>query len=265
MGRHDYDSYLARFSRARKRDVDKAYKMLVECLEWRKEAKVDTMYEWWEKDPEFSKMATYYPYDNSNGLEGRSPGYGFGKGGRPVHLDHYPLIEPSTVLHSFSHETMVRNHIWVMEKSLDMAVAQSEKEGKPITDQVFIFNMTGLGLRHLHGDVMDSVKECFTIDEKYYPEIVHVALVINAPRIFTLLFKARSSWVCFSGCNCFSKKLVSPFVDPDTLAVSASCCLGVRCRTPLLLTRVVPRRRPRFSAPSGWRRRSSTWSRRICR
>jgi hypothetical protein len=96
---------------------------------------------------------------------------------------------------------MVQNHIWVMEKSLDLAVTQSEKEGKPITDQIFFFNMAGLGLRHLHGDVMDSVKECFTIDEKYYPELVQVALVINAPRIFTLLFK-----------------LVSPFVDPDTLA-----------------------------------------------
>src|SRR4051794_21802196 len=64
VGRHDYDSYLARFSRARKRDVDKAYKMLVECLDWRAENKVDTIYEWWEKDPEFSKMLTYYPYHN---------------------------------------------------------------------------------------------------------------------------------------------------------------------------------------------------------
>jgi hypothetical protein len=70
--------------------------MLVECLDWRAEAKVDTIYDWWEKDPEFGKMLGYYPYDGSV-----LNNYGVGKGGRPVHLDHYPLIEPTTVLHSF--------------------------------------------------------------------------------------------------------------------------------------------------------------------
>ncbi len=104
-------------------------------------------------------------------------------------------------------------------KALDDLEVASVKQGKPVTDCVFVFNMTGLGLRHLRGDIMASVTECFTIDEKYYPgtyffsfktcddssflvkELVACAMVINAPKIFTILYK-----------------LVTPFVDPDTLA-----------------------------------------------
>jgi predicted transcriptional regulator with HTH domain len=37
--KRDYDSWIARFVRAKKRNVDAAYKMLVETLEWRAERK----------------------------------------------------------------------------------------------------------------------------------------------------------------------------------------------------------------------------------
>lgn len=62
---------------------------------------------------------------------------------------------------------MVKDHMWVMEKALDAALEQTQKEGRVISDQVFVFNTAGLGMRHLRGDVMEAVKECFQIDERF--------------------------------------------------------------------------------------------------
>ena len=48
--------------------------------------------------------------------------------------------------------------------------------------------------------VMEEIKEVFRIDENYYPEIVAVALVVNAPKVFQILLS-----------------LLRPFIDEDTL------------------------------------------------
>lgn len=193
LGKHDHDVFLARFSRARKRNAKDAYEMLKKCLAWRQEKKVDTINDWFEPSEEHKRFHAYYPFAGSDE-------YGFGKMGRPVNFDHYPLIDPDTVLQSFERDTLVVSHIWQMERCLDWAAQSSDKEGRPITDQVFVFNMQGMALRHLRGDVVDMIKQCFAIDENYYPEVVACAVVINAPRVFTLLFK-----------------VLSPFVDPKTL------------------------------------------------
>jgi hypothetical protein len=122
-------------------------------------------------------MRSYYPYDHSDT-------YGYGKEGRPINFDHYPLIDPVTILDSFEPDTLVTEHIWSMEQALKRAENQSEKLGRAVYDQVFLFNMHNLAFKHLHGPVMEEIKEVFQIDEKYYPELVACAIVINAPKIF---------------------------------------------------------------------------------
>ncbi len=71
---------------------------------------VDTIAEWWGSTEEHKRFEAYYPYHNSNE-------YGYGKDGRPLHFDSYPLIEPSAITASFSPDAMVNYHLLVMEQA----------------------------------------------------------------------------------------------------------------------------------------------------
>ena len=50
------------------------------------------------------------------------------------------------------------------------------------------------------GSALSLIKPTFQIDADYYPETVAAIYVINAPRLFSILYR-----------------LASPFVDPKTL------------------------------------------------
>lgn len=187
-----HDVHLARFARARKHDVEAAWDMLKNNLEWRRTSRVDTILQWFPETPEGKDIISYWPnaeYGN-NALCGR-----------PVICEHMVLLDAVDVMERFTPETLINFHLWVMERDLQRCYDASCALGKPITQTIVVQNLSGLGWRHVHPPAVEVVKKMLQLDQLNYPEMMGGLVAFNAPAIFPLAFR-----------------LVRPFIDPVTLA-----------------------------------------------
>ena len=64
----------------------------------------------------------------------------------------------------------------------------------------FLENLQGLGFRHISSAAFDVLKKIFAMDEANYPEILGSYNVVNAPGLFSVVYK-----------------MLRPFIDKNTL------------------------------------------------
>jgi len=97
-------------------------------------------------------------------------------------------------LHDASSRNLEEAHkflIYAMEYGKKLLVPPQEKV-------TLIFDMTDFGLRNMDYAITKLLLECF---QKYYPESLAHALILNSPWIF---------WGCW--------KMIKPWIDPVTAA-----------------------------------------------
>ncbi|XP_074303403.1 SEC14 cytosolic factor-like [Silene latifolia] len=164
-----------RFLKARDWNVDKAYKMLVDCLNWRVQNEIDNIL---AKPILPSEL---YRKVRDSQLVGLS---GYSNEGLPVvavGVGHSTFDKAS--VHYY-----VQSHIQMNEyRDRVVLPLASQKYGRPITTCLKVLDMTGLKLSALNQVKLLTVIS--TIDDLNYPEKTDTYYIVNAPYIFSACWK----------------------------------------------------------------------------
>jgi len=122
---------------------------------------------------------------------------GFSKGGFPLAQRRLGEVNAQAALALINSADMEQFHAVLRARAQEKMREQSEKTGKHIDRIVAIIDLKGLSLQVLRA--LPLFKIGSQLDERFYPETVEMAFVVNAPGVFPTCWKA-----------------VSPFIDPKT-------------------------------------------------
>ncbi|KAK9766069.1 cytosolic factor, phosphatidylinositol/phosphatidylcholine transfer protein [Basidiobolus ranarum] len=201
--RHD-DYCLLRFLRARKFDIAASKKMFIDCENWRVEFQVDDLV----KNFEFTEgpeVQAVYPrfYHKTD------------KDGRPVYIEKVGQLDLKKLFAITDEERLTKNHVVSYEILLNQRFpACSAQAGHHIETSCTIIDLKGVSLLSFP-QVAGMIKRTSTIAQNYYPEILGRMFIINAPMLFS------SVW-----------RLITPFLDEVT--VSKIFILGSGYKSKLL-------------------------------
>ncbi|KAL9259076.1 SEC14 cytosolic factor-like protein [Drosera capensis] len=166
---------LVRFLKARDGNVDKAHKMLVDCLNWRVQNEIDNIL-----------AKPIVPTDLYRGIrDSQLVGLsGFSKEGLPV-------IAVGVGLSTYDKASVhyyVQSHIQMNEyRDRVILPRASKKHGRSIVTCLKILDMTGLKISALNQ--IKLLTAISTIDDLNYPEKTETYYIVNAPYIFSTCWK----------------------------------------------------------------------------
>jgi transcriptional regulator of met regulon len=167
---------LLRFLKAREEDVTKAGKMLVDCLHWRVNNKIDNIL----AKPILPKEK--FDLIRQSQLIGFC---GFCKEGRPV----FAIGVGNSTFDQASVDKYVQSHIQINEYRDRVILPQSsKKKGSYVGTCVKILDMTGLRLSAFSRLKISTA--IATVDDLNYPEKTDTYYIVNAPYVFSACWKA---------------------------------------------------------------------------
>ncbi|XP_007952110.1 SEC14-like protein 4 [Orycteropus afer afer] len=204
--------------------------MLRQHMEFRQEQDLDNILTW--QPPEVIQL-----YD-SGGL------CGYDYEGCPVWFDIIGTLDPKGLLLSASKQAMIRKRIKVCEMLLQECELQSEKLGRKIETVVMVFDMEGLGLKHLWKPAVEVYEQFFAILEANYPETLKSLIVVRAPTLFPVAFNMIKSFmsedtskkIVILGANW--KQELLKFISPDQLPVEFGGTMTDPDGNPKCLTKI---------------------------
>ncbi|WIA29355.1 hypothetical protein OEZ86_011860 [Tetradesmus obliquus] len=195
--REDHDYYtLLRFLRARNYIYDKAVKMWLDTIEWRKEYDVDNILENFVfHEREQFLMAYPQGYHKTDKL------------GRPIYIQLLGKIDIGTLKQITTEERMIKFHIQEYERCGKVIMPICSKlQGRQIDQTFGIMDVKGVGMSHLSGEVKRLMSTLTKYDQDNYPEMLGRICIINAPFVF------KAIW-----------GLVKPLLNPRTLSKIQIC------------------------------------------
>lgn len=171
------DYYLIRWLRARNLDVSKAAQMLEKSIQWRTENQIDLAIENGEEVP--LKYRKIYP----TGLLGH---------------DDEDCLVVFLPLGRFNHRIMIGNEgmetamrynmLW-MERIMGYLKEYEEKTGKKGLRIVEVVDMEYYSYKELtYGPAREFMLATNRVFDENYPELLKSCIVINAPKVFTMLW-----------------------------------------------------------------------------
>lgn len=169
---------LRRYLRARKHDILKAKEMVLKTLKWRESVKADT-------------IATDLNFTEKNEFHKHYPEGFFctDRDGRPVYIQQPGNIDTDELWKFTTLDRAIQYHISQQEKYVKkIGPACTIKAGKQRYQSVVIMDMDGVGVSTLTGEVRNIMGKIMAIDQDYYPELMHKALIINAPTTFRVIW-----------------------------------------------------------------------------
>ncbi|KAJ0988211.1 hypothetical protein J5N97_006567 [Dioscorea zingiberensis] len=167
---------LSRFLKAREWNVAKAYKMLVDCLNWRIQNDIDNIL-----GKPIIPVDLYRAVRDSQ-LVGLS---GYTKEGLPV----FAIGVGMSTLDKASVNYYVQSHIQINEyRDRVILPATSRQHGRHISNCFKILDMTGLKLSALCQTKLLTLIS--TVDDLNYPEKTVTYYIVNAPYVFSACWKA---------------------------------------------------------------------------
>ncbi|KAL5011206.1 hypothetical protein ScPMuIL_011711 [Solemya velum] len=165
---HD-DYYLTRWLRARDYDLKKSVTMLRNHINWRRQYDVDTVLD----DYVVPEVLQKYYFDCLFGVD---------KTGAPVRIERLGPIDLRGLLRSATKKEIIKTRIAYID-------------GTQIEKISIICDLEGFGMNHLWKPGMDLVMELNSLYEKNYPERVKNIYLINAPKVFPIIFKVAKPFM----------------------------------------------------------------------
>ncbi|KAL2092133.1 hypothetical protein ACEWY4_011931 [Coilia grayii] len=233
------DHFLLRWLRARNFNVQKAETMLRKHMEFRKHTNADTITTEW-KPPEVIEKHL------SGGM------CGYDQEGSPIWYDVIGPVDPKGLMLSASKQDFIKSKIRdceMLQKECDL---QSERLGRNIDSITMIYDLEGLGMRHLWKPAIDTYTEVLTMFEDNYPEGLKRLFVIKAPKIFPVAYNLVKHFLSENtqrkifvlGANW--KEVLQRHIDPEQLPAVYGGKLtdpdgDPRCRTRIKYGGQVPR------------------------
>lgn len=166
---------LERFLKAREGNVSKGHKMLVDCLNWRVDNKIDDI---------LAKPIVptdFYRAVRNSQLIGLS---GYTREGLPI----FAIGAGLSTFDKASVHYYVQSHIQINEyRDRVVFPSATKKFGKHISKCVKVLDMTGLKMSHL--SLIKLLTVISGIDDLNYPEKTVTYYIVNVPYIFSACWK----------------------------------------------------------------------------
>lgn len=169
------DYFLLRWLRARSFNLQKSESMLRKHMEFRKHMDCDNILEKWQP-PEVAQKYL------SGGL------CGYDREGSPIWYDVIGPLDPKGLLFSASRQDLIKTKMRDCERMYLECRKQSEKLGRRVEEVVMIYDVEGLGLKHLWKPAVDLYCEVLQMFEDNYPEALKRLFVIKAPKLFPVAY-----------------------------------------------------------------------------
>uniref|UniRef100_A0A672GTJ2 SEC14-like protein 2 n=1 Tax=Salarias fasciatus TaxID=181472 RepID=A0A672GTJ2_SALFA len=160
---------------ARNFNVQKAEAMLRKHLEFRKHMKVDTIISEWRPPEVIEKYL-------SGGM------CGYDREGSPVWYDVIGPVDPKGLFLSASKQDFIKSKIRDCEMLQKECNLQSERLGRNVESITMIYDVEGLGLKHLWKPAIETYGEILQMFEDNYPEGLKRLFVIKAPKLFPVAY-----------------------------------------------------------------------------
>ena len=105
------------------------------------------------------------------------------------------LSEPFVLLRAYQNELCQ-----YLVRAQDTAfVAKQEAEGtspvRRVTSVTGIMDMTGLGMDHASGELIDAIKQMLSSTQAYYPEMSYRTFVVNCSSVVMFIFNIIKGWM----------------------------------------------------------------------
>ncbi|XP_026198079.1 SEC14-like lipid binding 8 [Anabas testudineus] len=169
------DHFLLRWLRARNFNVQKSESMLRKHLEFRKHMKVDTIITDWRPPEVIEKYL-------SGGM------CGYDREGSPVWYDVIGPVDPKGLFLSASKQDFIKSKIRDCEMLQKECNLQSQRLGSNVESITMIYDVEGLGLKHLWKPAIETYGEILQMFEDNYPEGLKRLFVIKAPKLFPVAY-----------------------------------------------------------------------------
>lgn len=205
-------SLFYRFLKARDFDVDKAEKMLLKNLIWRKIFRADTVLQ------DFKPKEFFPLYIEPNKL-------GFDKDGDMVVYVAAGNMDVYDVFKSVKLNDFMKHWTWFAEKNVSLLEENNAKTGKYRYQASLIMDLKNLTLANTIAKMTTSVFLLFThMYQDNYPERMKSLYVINAPAYYVIVFailktvmsSAMIKKIHVFGYSSWKEKLLE-FIDADVL------------------------------------------------
>jgi hypothetical protein len=163
-------------------DKDEALRRWIQTCEWREKEGINTILS--DPQPFFSTIKRNYPHYYC----------GRGKSGNAVYYEYcYDVNLQKLRANNCEVKDMIRHYIFMSEWAFTHL--SPNDTDKTIT----VFDMRGVGVKDLAGEVMQFLKGTTKIMQDYYPERSEIILLINCSSFFTMIWS-----------------LVKPMINPRT-------------------------------------------------
>lgn len=175
------DIILYRFLKAFEFDVKAASENLELSLKW----KIDNNFkELSEKAQEMSESE--YPHANVIArFRYEREDFCMSKSGCPVSFMKISRLNPVSFMGNISQDMLSEYYLCLFAKKFEM-YHQLSKESNCIIRGIRIFDLEGLGMQHLSREMQAYLKSVLGPANKYFPEHLYKAFIINAPSVFSV-------------------------------------------------------------------------------
>jgi len=171
------DSYLLRFLRARKFNLENTFTMFNNFINWRKDFGTDEI-----ESFDFNEgllVKQYYPHGYHK----------TDKIGRPIYIEIIGDINVKELFNITSEERMMKYYVKEYERTIKYRFAACSKNaGKLIEQSLTILDMKGEAMKFMFGKTKDFVKIAAKIAQDYYPEMLGNMFIVNTPFTFKALW-----------------------------------------------------------------------------
>jgi hypothetical protein len=118
---------------------------------------------------------------------------GYCKEGRPVLYKRFGIFDMDIMSNEFVGVTnLIRYHEWETIKLIQLATLQTQQTGVNIETFVVVIDAEGWNLSLANRKTMEYIRGMTVADQARYPERLGVLLVINAPRVISILWRMIS-------------------------------------------------------------------------
>eukprot|EP01065_Artemidia_motanka_P012337 TRINITY_DN1678_c1_g1_i5.p1 TRINITY_DN1678_c1_g1~~TRINITY_DN1678_c1_g1_i5.p1 ORF type:complete len:474 (+),score=79.45 TRINITY_DN1678_c1_g1_i5:254-1675(+) len=215
-----HDATLLRYCRARKWDLEKAFAMYMCTLKWRRENDVDRFR---RNAPcgakpcgEAARVARKMGFRAVGGVEvhpearlverqekehfyrafAGASSIGSDREGRPIYIERQGECSQSMslIMKHLTRAEVIESHIRMQELALARIEENSKLAGRRVDGQFIVLDMATLSMWP-NSDGLYLFKQIQKIDEAHYPETLGVQFTVNAPPIFTLVWRCVRGWL----------------------------------------------------------------------
>ncbi len=168
------DPELIRFVRARP-NLAESEELFRKSADFRKEKKPEEIYEHFDPSPIVKRYMT--------GGWG-----GFDKEGTIIFYDRIGQLDVPGLVDYVTVEEFLNVVIWRQETHTRKMLESEQKFGKVQYQLTLVQDLKGLSMSHAHNVAIDMLRKGAFIDDNMYPERLKVAFIVNAPRVFSIIW-----------------------------------------------------------------------------